>query len=75
MPCMLVIKPRRLQAGHTRTLHGISNHAYSYHENRTRRHVACAHADPLYSICVLTHAQTYRVVTKYTFHNRALNAA
>ena len=40
----------------------ISNHAYSYHEDRARRHVD--------SICVLMHAQTYplttySLVTKY----------
>ena len=46
----------------------ISNHAYSYHEDRT-----CGHQHIAYCACTDVHI-VYSVVTKYTFRNCASNA-
>ena len=44
----------------------ISNHAYSYHEDRTRRHMVTS----IQHMCI-----AYSVVTKYAFRNCASNVA
>ena len=49
----------------------ISNHVYSYHKDRMRRHMVNQH---IAYVCTDIHI-VYSVVTKYAFRNCASNAA